>query len=133
MAKANETVNEAVSAIRVIRSFNTEKHEARRYDDHLMEIRVLVARRDAATAIYLLARRVRRMLKFVKLIVCFFLPLVITFFNSVSLHVQLTGLGMQVVMLYYGRKFIQSGQMTTGDLVSFILYQSDLGDDIRVT
>lgn len=65
MAKANEAVNEAVSAIRVIRSFNTEKHEARRYDDHLMDIRVLVARRDAATAICLLARRVRRMLKFV--------------------------------------------------------------------
>lgn len=46
--------------------------------------------------------------------------------------VQLTGLGMQVVMMYYGRLFIRSGQMTTGNLVSFILYQSDLGDNIRV-
>lgn len=42
-----------------------------------------------------------------------------------------TGLAMQVFMLYYGRLFIQSGQMTTGNLVSFILYQSDLGDNIR--
>uniref|UniRef100_A0A8C6UCV2 Transporter associated with antigen processing, subunit type a n=1 Tax=Neogobius melanostomus TaxID=47308 RepID=A0A8C6UCV2_9GOBI len=45
---------------------------------------------------------------------------------------RLTGLGMQVLMLYYGRLFIQRGQMTTGNLVSFILYQSDLGDNIRV-
>uniref|UniRef100_A0A8C9W9R2 Transporter associated with antigen processing, subunit type a n=1 Tax=Scleropages formosus TaxID=113540 RepID=A0A8C9W9R2_SCLFO len=36
-----------------------------------------------------------------------------------------------VAMLYYGRRFIQSGQMTTGNLVSFILYQTDLGDNIR--
>lgn len=39
---------------------------------------------------------------------------------------------MQVLMLYYGRQFIQSGQMTTGSLVSFILYQSELGLNIRV-
>uniref|UniRef100_A0A3Q1FL28 Transporter associated with antigen processing, subunit type a n=1 Tax=Acanthochromis polyacanthus TaxID=80966 RepID=A0A3Q1FL28_9TELE len=44
---------------------------------------------------------------------------------------RLTGLGMQVIMLYYGKLFIQRGQMTTGNLVSFILYQSDLGDNIR--
>ncbi|XP_037650555.1 antigen peptide transporter 2a [Sebastes umbrosus] len=44
---------------------------------------------------------------------------------------RLTGLGMQVCMLYYGRLFIRSGKMTTGNLVSFILYQSDLGDNIR--
>lgn len=39
---------------------------------------------------------------------------------------------MQVLMLYYGRRFINSGHMTTGSLVSFILYQSDLGLGIRV-
>ncbi|KAK2830763.1 hypothetical protein Q5P01_018694 [Channa striata] len=44
---------------------------------------------------------------------------------------RLTGLAMQVFMLYYGRLFIQRGQMTTGNLVSFILYQSNLGDNIR--
>uniref|UniRef100_A0A8C8IKW5 Uncharacterized protein n=1 Tax=Oncorhynchus tshawytscha TaxID=74940 RepID=A0A8C8IKW5_ONCTS len=38
---------------------------------------------------------------------------------------------MQVAMLYYGRLFIQRGQMSTGNLVSFILYQSDLADNIR--
>ncbi|XP_072562108.1 antigen peptide transporter 2a [Paramormyrops kingsleyae] len=44
---------------------------------------------------------------------------------------RLTELGMQVAMLYYGRRFIQSGQMSTGNLVSFILYQTDLGQNIR--
>ncbi|XP_044027715.1 antigen peptide transporter 2a [Siniperca chuatsi] len=100
MALANEAANEAVSSIHVVRSFNTEKQEARRYDDRLMDTHILKTRRDTVTAVYLLARR-------------------------------LTGLGMQVLMLYYGRLFIRSGQMTTGNLVSFILYQSDLGDNIR--
>uniref|UniRef100_A0AAQ4PR55 Transporter associated with antigen processing, subunit type a n=1 Tax=Gasterosteus aculeatus aculeatus TaxID=481459 RepID=A0AAQ4PR55_GASAC len=86
--------------IHVLRSFNTEKHEARRYDDRLMDTHILKTRQNAVRAVYLLARRVR-------------------------------SLGMQVVMMYYGRLFIRSGQMTTGNLVSFILYQSDLGDNIR--
>nr|AEE65416.1 transporter-associated with antigen processing 2 [Dicentrarchus labrax] len=100
MALANEAANEAVSGIRVVRSFNTEKQEARRYDDRLMDTHILKTRRATVGAVYLLARR-------------------------------LTGLAMQVFMLYYGRLFIRSGQMTTGNLVSFILYQSDLGDNIR--
>ncbi|KAF4100837.1 hypothetical protein G5714_019033 [Onychostoma macrolepis] len=44
---------------------------------------------------------------------------------------RMTELGMKVAMLYYGRLFIQYGQMSTGNLVSFILYQQDLGDNIR--
>ncbi|XP_041811130.1 antigen peptide transporter 2a [Chelmon rostratus] len=100
VALANEAANEAVSSIRVVRSFNTEKHEAGRYDGRLMDTHTLKTRRDTVRAVYLLARRV-------------------------------TGLGMQVFMLYYGRLFIQSGQMTTGNLVSFILYQSHLGNNIR--
>ncbi|KAM9385485.1 antigen peptide transporter 2a isoform 1-T1 [Pholidichthys leucotaenia] len=100
MALANDSANEVVSGIRVVRSFNTEKHEANRYDNRLMNTHNLKTRRDTARAIYLLARR-------------------------------LTGLGMQVFVLHYGRLFIRMGQMTTGNLVSFILYQSDLGDSIR--
>ncbi|XP_018529612.1 antigen peptide transporter 2-like [Lates calcarifer] len=100
MALANEAASEVVSGIRVVRSFNTEKHEARRYDDRLMGTKALKTRRDIVSAVYLLARR-------------------------------LTGLAMQVLMLYYSRLLIQSGQMTTGNMVSFILYQSDLGDNIR--
>uniref|UniRef100_A0A3B4VMW5 Transporter associated with antigen processing, subunit type a n=1 Tax=Seriola dumerili TaxID=41447 RepID=A0A3B4VMW5_SERDU len=100
LALANDAASEVVSSIRVVRSFNTEKHEARRYDDRLMDTHALKTRRDIVSAVYLLARR-------------------------------LTGLGMQVFMLYYGRLFIRSGQMTTGNLVSFILYQSNVGDNIR--
>ncbi|XP_061597387.1 antigen peptide transporter 2a [Cololabis saira] len=100
MARANDAANEAVFGIRAVRSFNTEKQEAHRYDKRLMETHILKTRRDTITAVYLLLRR-------------------------------LTGLAMQVFMLYYGRLFIQKGQMTTGNLVSFILYQSDLGDNIR--
>lgn len=59
IAQANEAANEAVSGIRVVRSFNTEKHEARRYDDRLMDTHTLKTRRDTVRAIYLLARRVR--------------------------------------------------------------------------
>lgn len=39
---------------------------------------------------------------------------------------------MHVLMLYYGRRFMKSGHMTMGSLVSFILYQSNLGLSIRV-
>ncbi|KAM9824021.1 antigen peptide transporter 2-like [Neosynchiropus ocellatus] len=45
---------------------------------------------------------------------------------------RLAGFSMQVLMLYCGRSFIQGQQMTTGSLVSFILYQSQLGDSIRI-
>ncbi|XP_029976533.1 antigen peptide transporter 2a [Salarias fasciatus] len=100
MAQASEAANEVVFGIRLVRSFNTEKQEARRYGRRLSEIRALRNRRDTVRAVYLLVRRI-------------------------------TGLGMQVLVLYYGRLFIQTGQMTTGNLVSFILYQSDLGDNIR--
>uniref|UniRef100_A0A8D3DQ86 Transporter associated with antigen processing, subunit type a n=1 Tax=Scophthalmus maximus TaxID=52904 RepID=A0A8D3DQ86_SCOMX len=100
MALANEAASEVVSSIRVVRSFNAEKHEARRYGDRLKDIQALKSRQDTVRAVYLLTRR-------------------------------MTGLGMQVLMLYYGRLFIRSGQMTTGNLVSFILYQSHVGDNIR--
>ncbi|XP_030623215.1 antigen peptide transporter 2a [Chanos chanos] len=43
---------------------------------------------------------------------------------------RMAELGMKVAMLYYSRLFIQSGEMSTGNLVSFILYQSDLTDNI---
>lgn len=44
---------------------------------------------------------------------------------------RLTELGVKVAMLYYGHLFVKYRQMTTGHLVSFILYHSDLADNIR--
>ncbi|XP_067112327.1 antigen peptide transporter 2a [Osmerus mordax] len=43
---------------------------------------------------------------------------------------RLMALGMQVLMLHYGRQLIRVDQMTTGNLVSFILYQEHLGSYI---
>lgn len=59
MALANESANEVVSGIRVVRSFNTEKHEICRYGDRLMVTHTIKTRRDTVRAVYLLARRVR--------------------------------------------------------------------------
>uniref|UniRef100_A0A4W5NYP2 Transporter associated with antigen processing, subunit type a n=1 Tax=Hucho hucho TaxID=62062 RepID=A0A4W5NYP2_9TELE len=100
MARANEAAGETVAGIRTVRSFKTERREASRYNDRLMDTHNLKTRRDTVGAVYLLLRR-------------------------------LTAVVMQVAMLYYGRLFIQRGQMSTGNLVSFILYQSDLADNIR--
>ncbi|KAI5089976.1 transporter associated with antigen processing, subunit type a, partial [Silurus meridionalis] len=44
---------------------------------------------------------------------------------------RLTELGVKVAMLYYGRLFVTYGQMTTGNLVSFVLYQTNLAQSIR--
>ncbi|KAG7315896.1 hypothetical protein KOW79_020762 [Hemibagrus wyckioides] len=44
---------------------------------------------------------------------------------------RLTELGVKVAMLYYGHLFVTYGQMTTGNLVAFILYHTDLADNIR--
>lgn len=59
LALASDAVNEAVSGIRVVRSFNTETHEARRYDDRLMAVVALKNQRDTVRTIYLLIYRVR--------------------------------------------------------------------------
>uniref|UniRef100_A0A3Q2YI28 Transporter associated with antigen processing, subunit type a n=1 Tax=Hippocampus comes TaxID=109280 RepID=A0A3Q2YI28_HIPCM len=100
MTAANETANEIILAVRTVRSFNAEKHEARHYDDRLMDTHRVKTRRETVRFISLLAQR-------------------------------LIGLAVHVLMLWYGRLFIQRGQMTTGNLVSFILYQSDIGHNIR--
>ncbi|MGH0160840.1 UNVERIFIED_CONTAM: hypothetical protein FKN15_056512 [Acipenser sinensis] len=44
---------------------------------------------------------------------------------------RLISLAVQVVMLYYGRCLIKAGEMSTGSLVAFILYQRELGSHIR--
>uniref|UniRef100_UPI00398EB7DB ABC-type oligopeptide transporter ABCB9-like isoform X2 n=1 Tax=Pristiophorus japonicus TaxID=55135 RepID=UPI00398EB7DB len=43
-------------------------------------------------------------------------------------HVQLA---MQVIMLYCGQYLIRTGQMTSGSLIAFILYQMDFGVYVR--
>lgn len=59
LASANTTANEVVSGIHVIRSFKTEKREAKRFDDRLKDICTLKTHRDMIRHVYKLAQRVR--------------------------------------------------------------------------
>ncbi|XP_061753278.1 antigen peptide transporter 2a [Nerophis ophidion] len=94
LAVEKKTAHEILLGIHTVRSFSAEKHEARHYDNRLLDTKVLKNQRQTVTIVYLLGRR-------------------------------LTELVMQVLILWYGRLFIQRGQMSTGHLVTFILYQED--------
>lgn len=39
---------------------------------------------------------------------------------------------MRVLIMLYGQRMIKSGQMTPGNLVSFILYQMEIGGYVQV-
>lgn len=58
LAEAREAVTEVVSGIRVVQSFNAEKHEARRYGNLLKDMSTLKIRQKTAEAAYLIAKRV---------------------------------------------------------------------------
>lgn len=58
MAEAREAVTETLSGIRVVQSFNAEKHEARRYGNLLKKISTLKIRQGTAKAACLVAERV---------------------------------------------------------------------------
>ncbi|XP_051728341.1 antigen peptide transporter 2-like [Ctenopharyngodon idella] len=47
------------------------------------------------------------------------------------LFMRLFQLGMRVLILWYGHQMIKSGQMTPGNLVSFILYQMEIGGYVQ--
>ncbi|XP_073454374.1 antigen peptide transporter 2 [Aquarana catesbeiana] len=47
------------------------------------------------------------------------------------LAIRTVNLGTQVAMLVYGHKLIQSGAITSGQMVSFMLYQIESGDYLR--
>ncbi|MBN3271282.1 TAP2 protein, partial [Polyodon spathula] len=51
--------------------------------------------------------------------------------RAAYLLLRRVGLAMQVLMLYYGRHLIRAGEMSTGNLVAFILYQMNLGRNIQ--
>lgn len=52
--------------------------------------------------------------------------------NPLSVCPQLTLLVVQVSILYYGGHLVISGQMTSGNLISFIIYEFVLGDCMEV-
>lgn len=51
-------MTEVLSGIRVVQSFNAEKHEVRRYGNLLKDMSTLKIRQKTAEAAYLIAKRV---------------------------------------------------------------------------
>ncbi|XP_053577908.1 antigen peptide transporter 2 [Bombina bombina] len=48
-----------------------------------------------------------------------------------GLLIRLINLGSQVSMLFYGQHLIQSGYISSGKMVAFIMYQMESGDHVR--
>ncbi|KAG9334134.1 hypothetical protein JZ751_009104, partial [Albula glossodonta] len=46
---------------------------------------------------------------------------------------RMVTVGVKVLMLYYGRRLIGSGQLTSGGLLSFVLYQKDMGTNVKAS
>uniref|UniRef100_A0A8C3PHV4 ATP binding cassette subfamily B member 9 n=1 Tax=Calidris pygmaea TaxID=425635 RepID=A0A8C3PHV4_9CHAR len=97
LAKANNTAEETISAMKTVRSFANEEAEANVYWQKLQQVYKLNKREAMAYTYYVWSS-------------------------------GLTLLVVQVSILYYGGHLVISGQMTSGNLISFIIYEFVLGD-----
>ncbi|XP_066116792.1 ABC-type oligopeptide transporter ABCB9 isoform X3 [Saccopteryx bilineata] len=97
LARASNTAEETISAMKTVRSFANEEEEAEVYSRKLQQVYKL-NRKEAAAYMYYV-------------------------WGS-----GLTLLVVQVSILYYGGHLVISGQMTSGNLISFIIYEFVLGD-----
>uniref|UniRef100_A0A674HF94 ATP binding cassette subfamily B member 9 n=1 Tax=Taeniopygia guttata TaxID=59729 RepID=A0A674HF94_TAEGU len=97
LAKANNTAEETISAMKTVRSFANEETEANVYWQKLQQVYKLNKREAMAYTYYVWSS-------------------------------GLTLLVVQVSILYYGGHLVISGQMTSGNLISFIIYEFVLGD-----
>ncbi|XP_074777233.1 ABC-type oligopeptide transporter ABCB9 isoform X2 [Athene noctua] len=97
LAKANNTAEETISAMKTVRSFANEEVEANVYWQKLQQVYKLNKREAMAYTYYVWSS-------------------------------GLTLLVVQVSILYYGGHLVISGQMTSGNLISFIIYEFVLGD-----
>ncbi|XP_062942846.1 ABC-type oligopeptide transporter ABCB9 isoform X4 [Cynocephalus volans] len=97
LARASNTAEETISAMKTVRSFANEEEEAEVYSRKLQQVYKL-NRKEAAAYMYYV-------------------------WGS-----GLTLLVVQVSILYYGGHLVISGQMTSGNLIAFIIYEFVLGD-----
>ncbi|XP_037673279.1 ATP-binding cassette sub-family B member 9 isoform X2 [Choloepus didactylus] len=97
LARASNTAEETISAMRTVRSFANEEEEAEVYARKLQQVYKLNRKEAAAYTSYVWGS-------------------------------GLTLLVVQVSILYYGGHLVISGQMTSGNLISFIIYEFVLGD-----
>ncbi|XP_054568719.1 ABC-type oligopeptide transporter ABCB9 [Eptesicus fuscus] len=97
LARASNTAEETISAMKTVRSFANEEEEAEVYSQKLQQVYKLNRKEAAAYTYYVWGS-------------------------------GLTLLVVQVSILYYGGHLVISGQMTSGNLISFIIYEFVLGD-----
>ncbi|XP_074868599.1 ABC-type oligopeptide transporter ABCB9 isoform X1 [Carettochelys insculpta] len=97
LAKANNTAEETISAMKTVRSFASEDMEANVYWEKLQQVYTLNKKEAWAYMFYVWSS-------------------------------GLTLLVVQVSILYYGGHLVISGKMTSGNLISFIIYEFVLGD-----
>ncbi|KAG6934694.1 ATP binding cassette subfamily B member 9 [Chelydra serpentina] len=102
LAKANNTAEETISAMKTVRSFASEDMEANVYWEKLQQVYKLNKKEALAYTYYVWSS-------------------------------GLTLLVVQVSILYYGGHLVISGQMTSGNLISFIIYEFVLGDCMEVS
>ncbi|XP_072456719.1 ABC-type oligopeptide transporter ABCB9 isoform X2 [Notamacropus eugenii] len=97
LARASNTAEETISAMKTVRSFANEEEEAEVYSQKLQQVYKLNRKEAMAYTYYVWGS-------------------------------GLTLLVVQVSILYYGGHLVISGQMTSGNLISFIIYEFVLGD-----
>ncbi|KAG8514976.1 ATP-binding cassette sub-family B member 9 [Galemys pyrenaicus] len=120
LARASSTAEETISALKTVRSFANEEEEAEVYARKLQQVYRLNRKEAAAYTYYVWGSGVRTARG----------PAggVEPCGPAPSPLPQLTLLVVQVSILYYGGHLVISGQMTSGNLISFIIYEFVLGD-----
>lgn len=97
LAQANKVAEETISAMRTVRSFAGEDHEAKSYYAKLLEVFALNKKQAVAY----------------------------TFFMWSSC---ISELALQVAILFYGGHLVVTDQMSGGTLISFVIYELELGE-----
>ncbi|XP_053466609.1 ATP-binding cassette sub-family B member 9 [Ictalurus furcatus] len=97
LAQANKVAEETISAMRTVRSFAGEDHEAKSYYAKLLEVFALNKKQAVAY----------------------------TFFMWSSC---ISELALQVAILFYGGHLVVTDQMSGGTLISFFIYELELGE-----
>lgn len=141
VAKAGQVVREAVGGLQTVRSFGAEEQEVSRYEEALERCRQLWWRRDLEKAVYLVIRRVRRLWRKrgMRSQTTEVLGTRVAHRGAGGAHsslpssLQMMALGMQVLILNCGVQQILAGEVTRGGLLSFLLYQEEVGHHVQVS
>ncbi|XP_062873517.1 ATP-binding cassette sub-family B member 9 isoform X3 [Trichomycterus rosablanca] len=97
LAHANKVAEETISAMKTVRSFAGEGHEAESYHARLQEVFALNKKQAVAFACFMWSTCISE-------------------------------LALQVTILFYGGHLVVTDQMTGGALISFFIYELELGE-----